>query len=26
MQEHLIMKYQEQVEGTAEQIVEQYGP
>jgi len=26
MQEHMIMKYQEQVEGTAAQIVEQYGP
>jgi len=26
MQEHMIMKYQEQVEGTAQQLVEQYGP
>jgi chaperonin GroES len=26
MQEHMIMKYQEQVEGTAAQLIEQYGP
>ena len=26
MQEHMIMKYQEQVEGTAQQLVKQYGP
>jgi hypothetical protein len=26
MQEHMIMKYQEQVEGTASQLIEQYGP
>jgi len=26
MQEHMIMKYQEQVEGTSAQLIEQYGP